>query len=39
VEAPSRPGKKEREMMEELSRQGKKGKMGPEETSFQRFAK
>ena len=39
VEAPSRPGKKEREMMEELSRQRKKGKLGPEEASFQRSAK
>ena len=39
VEAPSRPGKKEREMMEELSRQGKKGMMGPEEATFQRSAK
>ena len=39
VEAPSRPGKQEREMMEDLSRQGKKGKMGQEEASFQRSAK
>lgn len=39
VEAASRPGKAEREMMEELSRQGKKGKMGPEEASFPRSAK
>jgi len=37
VEAPSRPGKKEREMMEELSRQGKKGMMGPEEANLSAF--
>jgi molecular chaperone DnaJ len=39
VEAPRRPGKKEREMMEELSRQGNKGKVGPEEASFARSVK
>jgi len=39
VEAPSRPGKKEREMMEELSRQDRKGKMGAEGASFSRSAK
>lgn len=36
VEVPRRPGKMEQEMMEELSRRGKKGKMAQKDASFHR---